>query len=76
MFMRFEAEVRQIKSMVDNTYNVTFNLPEYQVAEAQALLAMIGELITIELQQVSIGKQYDDAIPTRTKRKSKRQTEA
>ena len=74
--MRFEAEVRQVKTMVDGSVNVTFNLPEYQLAEAQALLVMIGELITIELQCVSMGKQYDDAIPTRTKRKSKRQTEA
>lgn len=73
--MRFECEVRQVKTMADMTVNVTFNLPEYQLAEAQQLLAMIGELITVELQQVSTGKQYD-AIQTGTKREPKRKTAA
>lgn len=48
--MRFEAEVRQVRTCADMTVNVTFNLPEYQLAEAQQLLAMIGDMVTIECQ--------------------------
>ena len=47
--MQFEAEVRQVKSMVDGSVNVTFNLPEYHVAEAQQLMAMINEMVVIQL---------------------------
>lgn len=46
--MRFEAEVRQIKSMVDGSCNVTFNLPEYQLAEAQLLMGMIGDMVQVD----------------------------
>ena len=69
--MNFEAEVRQVKTMVDMSVNVTLNLPEYQLSEAQQLLAMIGELVSINLELIATGKQ-SDAVQARTKRKSQR----
>jgi hypothetical protein len=44
--IRLEAEVRQVKSMVDGSYNVIINLPEYHLAAAQWLLSQIGLMIT------------------------------
>jgi hypothetical protein len=46
--MIFQAEVRQVKSLVDGTVNVTFNLPEYQLAEAQQLMALIGDMVQLD----------------------------
>lgn len=41
----FEAEVRQVKSMVDHTVNITLNLPEY--VDASWFLKRIGEMVSV-----------------------------
>ena len=72
--MQFEAEVRQVKSMVDGSVNVTFNLPEYHVSQAQELMAMIGDMVTIDC--LIAGYKQDDRqnsrrkVETRTERES------
>lgn len=48
--MKLEAEVRQVKTMADMTVNVTLNLPEYHIAEAQQLLAMVGDMVVVVIQ--------------------------
>ena len=48
--IRLEAEVRQVKSMVDGSYNVIINLPEYHLQAAQWLLAQIGLMIDVSIQ--------------------------
>ena len=48
--MKFSAEVRQVKTMADGTVNVTINLPEYHLSEAQAIMAMIGDMVSVELK--------------------------
>ena len=63
--MNFDAEVRQVKTMVDGSVNVTLNLPEYHVAEAQLLMAMIGDMVSCEIRLAGI-KQDDK--PARRKR--------
>lgn len=40
--VEIRAELRQVKSMVDHTYNVTLNLPEECLPQAQQLMAWIG----------------------------------
>jgi len=45
--VRFEAELRQIKSMADHTYNITINVPEYALAQVQQMLAWLGGLVEI-----------------------------
>lgn len=64
--MKFEAEVRRIRTMADMTVDVTFNLPEYQIDAAKELLAMIGDLVAIDCQ--IIGTKLDDGSKQRRKR--------
>jgi hypothetical protein len=58
--MIFEAEVRQVKTMADMTVNVTLNLPEYQMAEAQQLMAMIGDMVRVEIKLAITGDKRDE----------------
>lgn len=46
----FDAEVRQVKSMVDHTINLTLNLPEYCSEQAAQLLKAIGEYGRVAIQ--------------------------
>ena len=57
--MKFEAEVRQVKTLVDRSINVTLNLPEYQLAEAMALMALINDMISVDCHQI-VGKDLED----------------
>jgi hypothetical protein len=40
--VEIRAELRQVKSMVDHTYNVTINVPEDCLPQVQQLMAWIG----------------------------------
>jgi hypothetical protein len=42
----YHAEVRQVKSMVDHTYNVTLNMPEDMLGVVQRLMECIGLEVT------------------------------
>ena len=42
----YKAEVRQVKSMVDHSYNVTFNLGEDMLPVVQRLMECIGLEVT------------------------------
>jgi hypothetical protein len=42
----FHAEVRQVKSMVDHTYNVTFNFSEDMLEVVQKIMECIGLEVT------------------------------
>jgi len=41
--VEFEAELRQVKSMADHTYNVTLNVPEYCLPQVKELMGWLGE---------------------------------
>ena len=59
--MRFEAEVRQVKTLVDRSINVTLNLPEYQLTEAMALMAMVNDMVLVSVDcSVIAGQIHDD----------------
>jgi len=45
--VEFEAELRQIKSMADHTYNVTINVPEYCLPMVQTMMAWLGGLVNV-----------------------------
>ena len=49
--IEFEAEVRQIKSMADHTYNVTLNVPEYCIAQVQEMLAWLQEQVKVLIEK-------------------------
>lgn len=43
----FEAELRQVKSMADGTYNITINVPEYCLEQVQTMMGWLKELVRI-----------------------------
>lgn len=45
--VELEAEVRQIKSMADHTYNVTINVPEYCLEQVQILMGWLNGLVKV-----------------------------
>ena len=45
--LKFEAELRQIKSMADRTYNIVINVPEYHVKEVKEMVGHEQELIQV-----------------------------
>lgn len=45
--VEFEAELRQVKSMADGTYNITINVPEYCLEQVQAMMGWLKELVQI-----------------------------
>ena len=49
----FDAEVRQIKTMVDHTYNVTLNIPEYNLKQVQELMGMLGDMIAVAIVKIA-----------------------
>jgi len=59
MHMQFEAEVRQVKIMSDRSTNVTLNLPEYQLREAQEFMAIVNDMIFVDCYLIA-GNIHDD----------------
>lgn len=45
--VEFEAELRQVKSMADGTYNLVLNVPEYCLAQVQTMMGWLKELVRI-----------------------------
>ena len=45
--VEFEAELRQVKSMADGTYNITLNVPEYCLEQAQVMLGWLQDLVKV-----------------------------
>lgn len=41
------AEVRQVKTMVDHSVNLTLNVPEDCLPQAQQFMAWLGELVRV-----------------------------
>jgi len=45
--VHFDAELRQIKTMADGTYNVTFNVPEYQLEQIRIMMGWLRSQVGI-----------------------------
>jgi hypothetical protein len=45
--VEFEAEMRQVKSMADGTYNVVLNVPEYCLPQVKEMMGWLKELVHI-----------------------------
>lgn len=45
----FDAELRQVKTMVDHTVNITINVPEYHLDKAAELMLHIGEQVQVAM---------------------------
>jgi len=47
--VEFEAELRQIKSMADGSYNIIINVPEYGLEQVQAIMGWIKNQVKVVL---------------------------
>ena len=51
--VEIEAELRQVKSMADGTFNIILNVPEYCLPQVQQMMSWINDevraLITIHI---------------------------
>jgi hypothetical protein len=46
------AELRQIKTMVDGSFNITLNLPEYCLPQVQQMMEWLKEEVKIVMVNV------------------------
>lgn len=44
--VEYRAELRQVKSMADHTYNVILNFPEDALTQVQQLMGWVGDEIS------------------------------
>jgi hypothetical protein len=51
--IKFEAEVRQVKSMADRSYNLILNIPEYELEQARELMGMLLDHVAVAIIKVS-----------------------
>lgn len=49
--VEIRAEVRQVKSMVDHTFNVTLNIPEDCTEQAKVLLGWVGDEVKAVMEK-------------------------
>ena len=45
--VEFEAEMRQVKSMADGTYNIVLNVPEYCLPQVQTMMGWLKSMLRI-----------------------------
>ncbi len=45
--VEFEAELRQVKSMADGTYNIVLNVPEYCLPQVQTMMGWLQSQIKV-----------------------------
>jgi hypothetical protein len=45
--IEFDAEMRQVKSMADGTYNVVLNVPEYCLPQVKEMMGWLKSLVKI-----------------------------
>jgi len=51
--VEIDAELRQVKSMADGTFNVILNVPEYCLPQVQQLLEWLNDQVRV---LVEVGK--------------------
>jgi hypothetical protein len=49
--VELEAELRQIKSMADGTYNIVINVPEYCLEQIKVMLGWLNNLVDIVIAE-------------------------
>ena len=47
--VHFDAELRQIKSMADGTYNLVLNVPEYQTDQIKRMMDWLRGQVAIAM---------------------------
>lgn len=49
--VEFEAEMRQVKSMADGTYNIVLNVPEYCLPQVQTMMGWLKSLVRVVMEK-------------------------
>ena len=49
--VEFEAEMRQVKSMADGTYNIVLNVPEYCLPQVQTMMGWLKSLVRVVMAE-------------------------
>ena len=49
--VEFEAELRQVKSMSDGTYNIVLNVPEYCLPQVKEMMGWLKSLVRIVIAE-------------------------
>jgi len=52
--VEFEAEMRQVKSMADGTYNIVLNVPEYCLPQVQTMMGWLKSLVRVVMVEEGI----------------------
>lgn len=47
--VEFDAELRQIKSMADHSYNVTLNVPEYCLPQVKEMMGWLVDQVKVAI---------------------------
>jgi len=45
--VKFDAELRQIKSMADGTFNIVLNIPEYALSQTQTMMGWLKSQVDV-----------------------------
>ena len=59
MTIHFDAELRQIRSMADHTFNVIINVPEYNIEQVQQMMTMLGDMVAVAMVKAD-GNQEEE----------------
>ena len=51
--VEFEAELRQVKSMADHTYNLTLNIPEYCLPQVKEMMGWLANEVKVAIINAS-----------------------
>jgi len=57
--VKFDAELRQIKSMADGTYNLVLNIPEYCLTQTQTMMAWLKAQVDVAVVYMPQEEQDD-----------------
>lgn len=49
--VELEAELRQIKSMSDGTYNIVLNVPEYCLEQVKVMMGWLKDQVTMVIER-------------------------
>ena len=55
--IRFDAEVRSIKSCADRSFNLVLNIPEYNVEQAKEMMDWLLSQVAVAIVKVDDGKK-------------------
>ena len=47
--IRFDAEVRMVKSLVDKSWNIVLNVPEYNIDQVKRMMDLMNDMVAVAM---------------------------